>query len=83
MSKTVTRYVATYMGKDGLRTLVSAAQGRYTYDTPEAAQRWIDLAIANNAPDTVASIWGPDPKFEVRACECWAGHFDPVGVYFD
>lgn len=81
----VTRYVATYVGKDGLRTLMTAAQGRHTHDTPESAQGWINAVTApsTNHPDTLKSVYGEDPRFEVRPCECWAGHFDPVGVYFN
>lgn len=83
--RSVVRYVATYVGQDGLRTLMTAAQGRNTYATPGEAQAWLDAvyAIGTNAPTTLASIWGENPQPEVRPVECWAGHFDPIGVYFD
>jgi hypothetical protein len=80
---TVIRYVATYMD-GGLRTLMQAAQGRYTYATPAEAQAWIDAVFSNphSSPSTLENLWGKNPRCEVRPCECWAGHFDPVGVYF-
>ena len=82
--RTVTRYVATVVNKDGTRTLMSPAQGRFTYATAEEAQEWLDAIMSNNAPDRIASIWGAhDLKPEVLPCECWAGHFDPVSIYFD
>lgn len=76
-----TRYVVTQLGKHGLRTLAHAAQGRYTYATPEEAQAWIDAAIAANGIERLADLYGL--PIEVRACECWPGHFDPKGVYFE
>jgi 3-hydroxyisobutyrate dehydrogenase-like beta-hydroxyacid dehydrogenase len=81
----VTRYVATYVNKDGMRTLMTAAQGQYTYATPEEAQAWLDAVFTTttNSPATLESVWGKNPRCEVRPCDCWAGHFDPMGVYFD
>ena len=79
----VTRYVPTYINKDGLRTLMRPAQGRDTFPTREEAQLWLDAVAQNNSADHLRSIWGEDPRFEVRACACWAAHFDPVGIYFD
>jgi hypothetical protein len=83
IAEKVTRYVPTYLDRaTGLRTLMRSAQGRYTYETPEAAQAWIDAVTQENSAERIASVWGYDPQFEVRPCECWAHHFDPVGVYF-
>lgn len=82
-AKTVTRYVATYVNKDGMRTLMCGAQGRYTYATAEEAQAWLDAVTGNESAFRIAQIWGDNPRFEVRPCECWTGHFDPVGVWFD
>ncbi len=81
----VTRFVATHVNRDGMRTLTQGAQGRYTYETPDTAQEWIDAAIKTNSPDTLASIYGAQAinTFEVRPCECWPVHFDPKGVWFD
>lgn len=83
MSDSVTRYVPTYINKDGERTLMRAAQGRNTFDTPEEAQRWIDAVTENNSNENIESVWGSNPRFEVRPCPCWPGHFDPKTVWFD
>lgn len=92
---TVIRYVPTYVNKDGMRTLVLGAQGRWTWETPEGAQAWLDAMlegghlnekgepVRNNSPKSIRQLYGDNPQFEVRPCECWAGHFDPVGVWFD
>ena len=81
--KTVTRYVVTMQRPGDLRQLAHPAQGRATYATPEEAQAWIEGALANNSHDTLRSVYGPLDALQVRPCTCWAGHFDPVGVYFD
>lgn len=81
--KSVVRYVATYVKGDGMRTLMTAAQGRYTYATAEQAQAWVDAVTGNNSADAVRQVWGENPKFEVRACDCYPGHFDPQNVWFD
>lgn len=47
-TKSVIRYVPTYIGQDGMRTLMRGRQGRFTYATPEEAQSWIDAVTANS-----------------------------------
>lgn len=79
----VTRYVGTYVNKDGERTLMTPAQGRNTYATAEEAQAWVDAVTKNNGSDTIKQVWGDNPRFEVRACPCYPGHFDPQTVWFD
>lgn len=85
MKDTVTRYVATYIAKDGMRTLMQAMQGRNTYATPEQAQARIDAIYTNgnNSASMLASIWGENPQCEVRPVECYPGHYDPITCYFD
>jgi hypothetical protein len=79
----VTRYVATYVNRDGMRTLMGAAQGRNTFATETEAQAWIDAVTSNNSTDTVHQIWGSNPQFAVRSCPCYPGHFDPQTIWFD
>lgn len=86
MAGGVTRYVVTHFGRDGLRVLSFPAQGRYTFATraeAEAAMAAL-LDVEHNGND-LASVYGPQAvgSFEVRTCECWPGHFDPKGIYFD
>ena len=83
MSDTVTRYVVTYINRHGMRTLASPAQGRFTYDTAAEAERY-RAVLSDMRKSVVKQVYGAeDPRFEVRPCKCWAGHFDPVGVYFE
>lgn len=79
----VIRYVVTHINKDGMRTLAHAQQGRNTYETPEAAQAWINAAKANNTVATLQSVYPNPDSLEVRPCECYPGHFDPKGIYFE
>lgn len=82
----VIRYVVTHVGEDGLRTLTFPAQGRNTFATraeAEAAMRAL-LDVERNGND-IAGVYGAQAvgTFQVRPCECWPGHFDPKGIYFD
>ena len=83
MSDSVTRYVPTYVNRDGMRTLMRGAQGRATYATAAEAQEWLAAVVQNTSAETIRQIWGDNPRFEVRDCECWPNHFDPKGVWFD
>lgn len=76
-----TRYVVTHIGKDGLRTLACAAQGRNTFETAAEARAHLSAMVRNNDPRMLAKLYGF--PLQVRAVECWPGHFDPKGVYFD
>ena len=73
----------THVNRDGMRTLIGPAQGRCTYATEAEATAHMQAVTSNNSADTIKQVWGDKPAFEVRPCECWAGHFDPVGVWFD
>lgn len=79
---TVTRYVITQQRPGQLRALALPAQGRNTFATREEAERALDAYIGSdfNRPEDIARYFS---NAEVRPCECWAGHFDPVGIYFD
>lgn len=81
--ESVTRYVATYVDAAGQRRLVGPAQGRNTFATAAEAQSWLDAVTRNNAPGTIRQVWGDNPRFEVRPCPCWPGHFDPQTIWFD
>ncbi len=85
MPETV-RYVVTHVRQrgpmEGHRGLTFAAQGRYTFETPEAAQEWIESARKNNSPSTMAMYGTPD-TLQVRACLCFPYHHDPMQVWFD
>jgi len=81
MSQSVIRYVVTHAGNNGLRTLAHAAQGRYTFATREEAEQAMRDMLQNNSRGALEAVF--TLPLEVRACECWPGHFDPKGVYFD
>lgn len=83
MSDRVIRYVATYVNEHGERTLMGPSQGRCTFEKREGAQGWIDAVTGNNSESAVRQVWGDNPRFEVRECPCYPGHFDPMTVWFD
>lgn len=79
---TVIRYIITHRCNNGFggRQLAETMQGRYTYATLQEAQEHIDNMMANNSMDILNSLFNLPLK--AMPCECYAGHFDPVGRYF-
>lgn len=82
--KTITRFAITKMGKDGLRTLACANQGRNHFDTEEQAEAMLYAILRNptNSLETLRHVYGDLSKMQVRPVECYE-HGDAVGVYFD
>lgn len=77
----VTRFAITHVGREGLRRLTFAMQGRNTHATRAEAEQSLALHRANGldrvlTPKEMATL-------AVRACECYPGHFDPVRYYFE
>jgi hypothetical protein len=79
-TKGVMRYVVTQLNEFGYRTFAHARQGRHTYATFDEAEAWIKAAHAQNG-ERLAEFYGL--PLEVRACECWPEHFDPMGIIFE
>lgn len=80
--KTVKRWVITHRSKlTGMITLAQGAQGRYTYETKQEAEDMIKSIMSNNVEATIKSVYGL--PLVAREVDCWAGHFDPVRIYFE
>lgn len=79
----VLRYMLTCIDRDGIRTIIGPAQGRFTHATREEGETYRAAVLSNNGEKTLAEIFGPQAMgtFEVRAIPCYPGHFDPMGVY--
>lgn len=77
------RFVVTFKNKAGMRTLAQPAQGRHTHATHDEATAAMEAMILNSAESTLEQVFGSDPRFAVRSVECWPGHNDPIGVWFD
>jgi hypothetical protein len=60
-----------------------AAQGRNTFATHAECQDWINGIVENSNEKTLSMVYGTNPKFEVRECQCYPVHFDPIGIYFN
>lgn len=72
------RYAITHVGKDGLRTLTFANQGRNHYVTREEAEALMALF----APGLRNVLGAKTATLEVREVECY-DHGDAKGIYFD
>jgi len=78
MTTSVTRFVVTHLDRNGYRTFAHHRQGRDTYETRAEAEKWIEAAHNWNGLETLARFYGL--PLEVRACECYPGHFDPQRI---
>jgi hypothetical protein len=79
---TVQRFVISHIGKNVLRRLTFAQQGRYTYGTADAARHALREYHGNDGLSHVLTS-EELATLEVRAVACYAGHHDPVGYYLD
>ena len=81
----VHRWVISKLDRDGIRMLAEAQQGRWTYETREAAQERLNAITnsANNSPDTLRYVYGDVREMRVAMVPCWPRHFDPVSVFVD
>jgi hypothetical protein len=69
--KTITRYAITKVDSSGMRTLAFANQGRYHFDTEEAAYEMLRAITSTNSLETLHSVYGDIRKMEVRPVECY------------
>jgi hypothetical protein len=72
------RYAITHIGRDGLRTLTFANQGRNHYATRGEAEELLKLFT----PGLDRVIGAKVATLEVRAVDCY-DHGDAKGIYFD
>jgi hypothetical protein len=81
---TVERWAITNVYRDGERKLTFPCQGRYTEATEAEALASLAALLENNTAERLASVFGPQAigTFKASRVECWAGHFDPVGIYW-
>lgn len=72
----------TFVTKNGLRTLVTPAQGRYMKKTREEADQDLKDLLANNTEDRLAEVFGKQAlgTFRVDPFDCY-DHGDPKSVY--
>lgn len=72
----VTRWVITHSA-GGIRQLTLGMQGRWTFETREAAESLLDAEDGLFRRE-IAKVIGPSwETLEVRSWPCWPEHFDP------
>ena len=78
-----TRYAITHIGRDGLRVLTFANQGRNHYDDQADAVRRLASFVQNNPVETLRDIYGDQAigTFEVTPVECY-DHGDATRTVF-
>lgn len=77
------RYAITHVGRDGLRKLTFANQGRNHHDHKQDADRVLASFVQNNPAETLRDIYGDQAPgtFEVTRVECY-DHGDATRTVF-
>lgn len=83
-SSTRVLYNVSCVGKDGLRVLFGANQGRYMHETREGAETFLAALMTNTGEDRLVDIMGERARgtFRVDAFRCYASG-DAKGIYVD
>jgi hypothetical protein len=82
---TVVRFAITHLNQKGQRELTLGAQGRFTFDTADEAQKWTNDFQRHHDEGTLKQAYGSQVigTFQVRAVACYPGDHDVKGVWFD
>lgn len=77
-------YNVSCVGKNGLRVLFGANQGRYMHETREGAETFLAAMMTNTGEDRLVDIMGEQARgtFRVDAFSCYASG-DARGIYVD
>jgi len=78
-----TRYAITHLGRDGLRVLTFANQGRNHYDGQAEAAKRLASFVQNNPVERLRDIYGEQAigTFDVTPVECY-DHGDATRTLF-
>lgn len=79
-----TMYQVTCRKSNGLRGIITAAQGRHMHATKADADNWMESFMASNTTERLAAVYGQQAlgTFRVDAFECY-DHGDSVGIWVD
>ncbi len=77
-------YQITYRTASGLRTMVTANQGRHMHETRGQAEEWMEKFLANNTIEQLVQVFGKQSlgTFRVDSFDCY-DHGDAKGIYVD
>lgn len=79
-----TLYQISFIGRNGLRTLMGPAQGRHMHPTRDAAEEFLGSLMTNTGVARLLDIYGEQSRgtFRVDAFQCY-DNGDPMGIYVD
>lgn len=79
----IIKHAITYIDKTGLRVLAMPNQNRYFFNTTKQAEQRLKDIRTNTSTDTITSIFGEKPQFEVRPVEMWCKDGDAKRTIFN
>lgn len=79
----ITKYTITFVDKTGLRVLALANHNPNFDNSSKQAENRLKAIKANNSTDTIKSVFGENPQFEVRPVEMWCEDGDAKRTVFE
>lgn len=64
------RYALTFINSEGVRILAHENNGRNTWLTKEEGEYWLSQLFKTNPVERITSVFGENPKFEIRQVIC-------------
>lgn len=77
------KFALTFVNSQGLRVLAHANDGRMTWKTKKEGEAYLNNMLKNNSKETLESIFGENPKFEVREVVCYSNGEVTQAVFED
>lgn len=77
------KFALTFVDSQGLRVLAHANDGRNTWKTKKEGETYLNNMLKNNSKETLESIFGENPQFEVREVVCYSNGEVTQAVFED
>jgi hypothetical protein len=77
------KFALTFVDSQGLRVLAHANDGRRTWKTKKEGETHLTNMLKNNDKETLESIFGENPQFEVREVVCYSNGEVTQAVFED
>ena len=77
------KFALTFINSEGLRVLVHQNDGRMTWKKKKEGDKYLESILKNNSEDTIKSIFGENPQFEVKEVVCYSNGEVTQAVFED
>ena len=77
------KFALTFINSEGLRVLAHQNDGRMTWNTKKQGDKYLESMLKNNSEDTIKSIFGENPQFQVKEVVCYSNGEVTQAVFED